>query len=74
MNDLAAGRGGGLFAAAFPGTVGTVNVVEPSHAGVETEIFAEVSAHPLGKEFLPAVAIFGHRGIGVGFFERHDVF
>ena len=41
---------------------------------VEAVVFAEVAAHPLGEQLLPAVAVFGHRGVGVVFLERHDVF
>ena len=68
--DLAADRGRRLLAAAVPGAVRAVDVVEAGHARLEAEVLAEVAAHALAEELLPAVAVFRHRGIGVGFLER----
>ena len=59
VDDFTADRGRCLFAAPFPGAVRPVDVVEPCHPRGQAEIFAEVAAHPLRKELLPAVAVLG---------------
>ena len=33
----------------------------------------EMAAHPFAEQFFPAVAVLGHRGIGVGFLQGGDV-
>ena len=73
LDDLAADGGGGLFAAAGPGAEGAVDVVEAGDAALEAVVLFEVAAHALGEELLPAVAVFGQGGIGVGFLEGDDV-
>ena len=69
LDDFSADGGGGFFAASVPCAVGAVDVVVAGVAGVEAEVFAEVAAHALAEEFFPAVAVFWHGGVGVGFFE-----
>src|SRR6266516_2482112 len=73
VDHLAADRGGRLLPPAFPGPVRAVHVVKAGNTGRQPEVFAEVPAHPLGEELLPAVAVFGHRGVGVLFAERDDI-
>ena len=60
LDDLAADGGRRLLAAAVPGAVRAVDVVEAGHARLEAEVLAEVAAHALGEELLPAVAVLGH--------------
>src|SRR6185312_10028375 len=66
LNDLAADRGGGLLAAPLVGAVRAVDVVVAGNARLDAEVFAEVAAHALAEELLPAVAVLGHGGVGVG--------
>ena len=73
FDDLAADGGGGLFAAAVLRAVRAVDVVVAGDAGLDAEVFAEVAAHPLAEELLPAVAVLGHGGVGVGFLQGGDV-
>ena len=42
---------GGLFAAAIEGAVGTINIMVAGHPCFETEVFAEVPAHPSLRAF-----------------------
>lgn len=69
LGDLAAQCGGGFFASAVVGAVDAVDVVVSGDAGLQAEVFAEVAAHALAEQFFPAVAVFGHGGVGVGFGE-----
>ncbi len=73
LDDLAADGGGSLFAAAGPGAEGAVDVVVAGDAGLDAVVLFEVAAHALGEELLPAVAVFGQRGVGVRFLEGDDV-
>jgi hypothetical protein len=73
LDDFAADGGGSLLAAAGPGAERAVDVVIAGDAGLETIVFFEVAAHALGKEFLPAVAVFRECRVGVLFLERDDV-
>ena len=72
-DDLAADRGRRLLAAAVPGAVRAVDVVVARDAGGEAEVLAEVAAHALAEQLLPAVAVLRHGGVGVLFLERGDV-
>ena len=58
-----------LLAAAVPGAPGRRRC-ESAPRACEAEIFAEVAAHALRKQFFPAVAVFGQRRIGVFFLQR----
>src|SRR5206468_775124 len=69
FQDLAAHGGGGLFASAVPGAERAVDVVETGDTGGNFPVFTEVPAHALGKEFFPAVAVFGQSGVGVLFLQ-----
>src|SRR5688572_11872539 len=69
LDDLAADRGGGLLAAAFPGAERAVDVVEARDARRDLPVLAEVAAHALGEELLPAVAVLRHRRVGVLFLQ-----
>ena len=73
LGDLAADRGGRLLAAAVVGAVGPVDVVIAGHASRQLEVLAEVAAHALAEELLPAVPVLGHRRICVRLGERRDV-
>ena len=42
-----------------------VDVVVAGDAGLEPEVLAEMAAHPLAEQLLPAVAVLGHRRVGV---------
>ena len=42
-------------------------------AGLDAEVFAEMAAHALAEQLLPAVAVLGQRGISVLFLQRGDV-
>jgi hypothetical protein len=48
--------------------------VEPCDARPQSVVFAEVAAHPFREQFLPAIPVFRHGGVGVFFLERNDVF
>jgi prepilin-type N-terminal cleavage/methylation domain-containing protein/prepilin-type processing-associated H-X9-DG protein len=72
-DDFATNGGRRFFAAAFVGAVRAVNVVVTSHAGGDSEIFAEMTAHPFAEKFFPTVAIFRKRWVGVFFLEGGDV-
>ena len=61
LGDLAADRGGRLLTPAVPRAVRAVDVVVASDARCQAEVLAEVAAHPLAEELLPAVAVLGHR-------------
>src|ERR1700742_2743577 len=65
LDDFAADGGGSFFAAAGPGTEGTIDVVVAGYAALEPVVFFEVAAHPFGEEFFPAIAVFGKRRIGI---------
>src|SRR5580698_5803228 len=67
---FAANRSRSLFAATEPGTPRAIDIVKAGYAGVKSEIFTEVAAHTLGEKFLPAVTVFGQRGVSVLFFQR----
>ena len=54
LDHLAANGRRGLFAAAIPGAVRTIDVVEAGHACAETEILPEVAAHPLARTASPS--------------------
>ena len=69
FDHFAADGGGRFFAAAVPGAVRTVDVVEARHARVQAEILAEVAAHALAEQLLPAVAVFGQRRVSVLFLQ-----
>ena len=71
--DLAADGGRRLLAAAVLGALGPVDVVVAGDAGLETEVLVEVPRHALAEELLPAVAVLGHRGVGVGLAQRLDL-
>src|SRR5215831_8921076 len=43
------------------------HVVESRHARIKSEIFPEVTAHSLGEELLPAIAVFRHRRVSILF-------
>ena len=72
-DDLAAGRGGGLLAAAVVGAERSVDVVVAGDTGPDAVVLAEVAAHALAEELLPAVTVLGQRGVGVLLLERGDV-
>src|SRR2546422_8111425 len=73
LDDLTADGGRGLFATAIPSTEGTVNVVETGDESFHPPLVPVFLAKHLADQFLPAVATLGHRGVGVGFLERADV-
>src|SRR6266487_3050468 len=73
LDDFAANGRGRLFASAHPGAIRAIDVMEPGHAGFDAKVFPEMATHPFAEQFLPAVAVFGHRGIRVGFLEGGDV-
>jgi hypothetical protein len=43
------------------------------HTGLEAEVLVEMTAHALAEELLPAVAVLGHGGVGVGLLQSGDV-
>src|SRR5205085_638224 len=65
LDHLAAHRRRCLLAAALEGAVGAVNVVVAGDARLKPEVLAEVAAHPLAEQLLPAVAVLGHGRIRV---------
>src|SRR4051812_23475047 len=69
VDDLAAHGGGGFFAPALECAMRAVDVVETRHPALHAPVFAEVAAHALAEELFPAVPVFGHGGIRIGFLE-----
>ena len=65
VRDLAADRRRRLLAAAVVGAVRPVDVVVARHPRLDAEVVVEVPAHALREELLPAVAVLGHRRVGV---------
>src|SRR5205814_9160253 len=59
LDDLAADRGGGFFAASGPCAQRAVDVVIAGDAALHAVVLFEVAAHALGEELLPTVAVFG---------------
>ena len=72
-SDLSTDRSGRLLAPAVVGPVRPVDVVIARDSRLDAEVVEEVPAHPLREELLPAVAVLGHRRIGVGLLQRRDV-
>jgi hypothetical protein len=70
---LSANRGGRFLAAAIPGPERAVDIVITRSARFETEMFAEVSAHPLAEKLLPAMSILRHGGIGIRLLEAGNM-
>lgn len=66
-DNFSADRCWGLLAAAIEGAVGTINIMVAGHPCFETEVFAEVPAHPFAKELFPAIAVHWIGRIGVRF-------
>src|SRR5437667_345997 len=62
-----------LLAPTIPGAPGAVDVVVARDPRFHAEILAEMPAHPLAEQFLPAVAVLRHRRVGVGFFQWSDI-
>src|SRR5579872_22187 len=73
LNYLAADSSRSFFAATRPRSVWTINVVIPRHPRTKTVIFAEVTAHALGKEFLPSVTVLGIGRIRIFFSQSRIV-
>ena len=73
LDHLAADRGRRLFAAALEGAVRAVHVVIPADPRLQPEVFAEMAAHPLAEQLLPAVAVLRHGRVGVGLGKWNDV-
>src|SRR5580658_11355596 len=69
FNHFSANRGGSFLAPSVPRPPGTIYVMEARDSGVETVVFAEMAAHPLGKQLFPAVAIFRQRRVGIFFLQ-----
>src|SRR5204862_6933129 len=61
-----------LLAPAVVGAERAIDVVVARNPRLEPEVLDEMAAHALAEEFLPAVAVFRHRGIAVGLPERGD--
>src|SRR5690606_24789265 len=55
-----------LLAASGPGAVGAVDVVVAGYVGGQAEVLVEVAAHAHAEPLLPAVAVLGLGGVGVG--------
>ena len=72
-DDLAADGRRRLFPAAVAGAVRAVDIVIAGDAGLQAEVLAEVAAHALAEQLLPAVAVLGHGRIGVALLQRHDI-
>ena len=72
-DHFSADRCGGLFAAAIEGAVGTVDIVVARHSRFETEVFAEMSAHPLAEELFPTIAVFGIGRVSVFFLQAWNI-
>lgn len=62
--DLAAEGGGRLLAAALPGAVRPVDVVEARHAALDAEVGGVVLAQLLGGQLLQAVGVLERLGVG----------
>lgn len=62
VTDLSAKGGGGLLAAALPGAVGAVNVVEAGDAALDAEVLVVVHAQLLCGQLLQAIRILGLQG------------
>mmetsp|Transcript_29774 Transcript_29774/g.95758 ORF Transcript_29774/g.95758 Transcript_29774/m.95758 type:complete len:223 (-) Transcript_29774:653-1321(-) len=58
-DGLAAEGSRGFLAAALPGAVGAVDVVEAGNAGLDVEVGLVVLVHLLGAELLEAVGVLG---------------
>src|SRR5262249_1967936 len=56
-----------FLAAAIPGSTGTIDIMEASHACGYAKIFPERTAHPLAKQLLPSISILRCSRIGVLF-------
>ena len=56
-----------------PGALGAEHVVVAGDLVLNARVLAEVAAHPLGEQLLPAVPVLGVGRVGVGFLERDDV-
>src|SRR5712692_4912390 len=69
VDHLPADRRRGLFAPARPGPVWSIDIVVAGDAGGDSEILAEMTAHPFAEQFLPAVTVLGHGGISVAFLQ-----
>ena len=72
-DHLSANRRGGLLAPAIEGAVGTVNVVVARDSRFETEVFAEMPAHPFAKELFPTIAVFRIGRVGILFLQARNV-
>src|SRR5581483_10119712 len=64
---LSGDRGGCLLAATVIGSVRPVDVVIPGDPRLDAEVVAEVAAHALGEQLLPAVPVLGHGRVGILF-------
>jgi len=73
LDHLAAHRGGRLFAAAVPGAVRAVNIVETRDERLHAALVPVFLAEHFGNQFLPAVAALGHRRIRVALFQRANL-
>ena len=73
LDDLAAERGGRFFAAAVPGAVRAIDVVETGNGRLHAAFVPVFLAEHFGNQLFPAVAALGHRRIRVGFLQRADV-
>ncbi len=73
LDDLATECGGGFFAAAVPGAVRAIDIVETGDEGLHAAFVPIFFTEHFGDELFPAVAAFGHCRVGVGFLERADV-
>ena len=63
----------GLLAAAVPGAVRAVDVVEAGDVRLQPTLLPVLLAEDLGHQLFPAVAALGHGGVGVRFLQRPDV-
>ena len=64
LGDLARKGGGGLLAAAAPGALGAVAVLEAGDADLHPGGARVGEGHALGVELLPAVVVVGRGGVG----------
>src|SRR6185437_1244503 len=51
----------------------TINVMKPSDAALDTEVFFEVTAHALAEELFPTVTVLWQGRIRVFFLQRDDI-
>src|SRR5579885_1013082 len=72
LDHLAADRRRRLLAPARGGAVRPIDVVISHEARLETAILAEMPAHALAEELLPAVTVLRLGGIGIGLPQRND--